>query len=325
MPRSVSVLTLQRGLLDAIRPCVEPKKLAAVRASLNFRESGPASGAVASSHDAGEISGNTSHLSLRSTTADSQAAPAPRRRGPKPLPKSVPTRSESRLLELLDRPRRGRELAPLLGVTHERVRQMIATLLERDFIRSGDPESPTSIVALKQDPSLLLPLAQERLLNRFPEADATTLGRIANLGHTSKAKLATIADSLLEAGLIEKAGVSSHGELYRLTPLGTEHWQRSARVIQADAPPPPPLPVRSDRVRGVLSNLENHGPTRTKDIGLRLGIPQPSVNALMQYLKGKRLVINRSNEHWSPYVLTAEGRDTLAALLRKANTNRRGD
>src|ERR1700733_10637443 len=101
MPRSVSVLTLQRGLLDATRPCVEPKKLAAVRASLNFRESGPASGDVASSHDAGEISGNTSHLSLRSTTADSQAAPAPRRRGPKPLPKSVPTRSESRLLELL--------------------------------------------------------------------------------------------------------------------------------------------------------------------------------------------------------------------------------
>ncbi len=325
MPRPVSALMLQRGLLDAIRPCAGAEKLAAMRASLNFRQSGLASGAVASSGDAGELSDNTSHLSLRSTTADSQAAPAPRRRGPKPLPKSVPTRSESRLLELLDRPRRGRELAPLLGVTHERVRQMIATLLERDFIRPGDPESPTSIVALKQDPSLLLPLAQERLLNRFPEADATTLGRIANLGHTSKAKLATIADALVETGLIEKAGASSHGELYRLTPLGTGHWQRSARVIQADAPPPPPLPVRSDRVRCVLSNLEDHGPTRTKDIGLRLGIPQPSVNALMQYLKGKRLVINRSNEHWSPYVLTAEGRDTLAALLRKANTNRRGD
>jgi hypothetical protein len=45
----------------------------------------------------------------------------------------------------------------------------------------------------------------------------------------------------------------------------------------------------------------------------------------MQYLKRKRLVITQSDEHWAPYVLTAEGRDTLAALLRKANTNRRGD
>lgn len=320
MPRPVSALTLQKGLLDAIRPFAEAKKLAALRASLNLRRSGPASGAVVSSRDAGEISGNTSHLTLRSTTADSQAAPAPRRRGPKPLPKSVPTPSESRLLELLDRPRRGRELAPLLGVTHERVRQMIATLLERDFMRSGDPESPTSIVARKHDPSLLLRLEQERLLNRFPEAEATTLSRIVNLGHSSRAQIAMIADSLLEAGLIEKAGVSSHGELYRLTPAGAGHWQRSARVIQADAPPPPPLPVRSNRVRCVLSDLESHGPTRTRDIGLRLGIAQPSINALMQCLKRKRLVINQTDERWSPYVLTAEGRDTLSAMLRKAKS-----
>jgi DNA-binding MarR family transcriptional regulator len=318
MPRPVSALTLQKGLLDAIRPRAETKKLAALRASLNFRRSGPASEAVAASRDAGEISGNTSHPALRSATADSQAAPAPRRRGRKPLPKSVPTPSESRLLELLDRPRRGRDLAPLLGVTHERVRQMIATLLERDFIRSGDPETPTSIIELKQDPSLLLRLEQERLLNRFPEAKATTLSRIVNLGHLSKAKITAIAATLLQAGLIEKAGASSLGELYRLTPAGAGHWQRSATVIQADAPPPPPLPVRSGRVRCVLADLESHGPTRTKDIGLRLGIPQPSINALMQYLKRKRLVSNQTDDRWAPYALTAEGRDTLAALLRKA-------
>jgi DNA-binding MarR family transcriptional regulator len=167
---------------------------------------------------------------------------------------------------------------------------------------------------------LLLRLEQERLLSRFPEVAATTLSRIANLGHWSRAKIATIADSLLEARLIEKAGVSSHGELYRLTPAGAGHWQRSARVIQADAPPPPPLPVRSNRVRCVLSDLESHGPTRTRDIGLRLGIAQPSINALMQCLKRKRLVINQTDERWSPYVLTAEGRDTLSAMLRKAKS-----
>jgi len=209
MPKHVSALMLQRGLLVATRPYPGAKKLIASRASLNLRRSEPVSGSVAPSHDAGEISGNTSPLTLRSTTADSQAASALRRRGRKPLPKSVPTPSEARLLALLDRPRRATELVPLLGLTRERVSQLIRALLEREFIRSGDPESPTSIVALKQDPSLLLPLEQERLLNRFPEAEATTLSRIVNLGQIPKVKIAAIADSLLEAGLIEQAGLSS--------------------------------------------------------------------------------------------------------------------
>lgn len=321
MPRHVSALTLQTGLLDAIRQHAEATNPAALQARLNLSRSGPASGGVAPSHDGHEISGNPSHLTLRSTPADSDAAAAPRRRGPKPLPKSIPTQSESRLLALLDRPRRATELVPLLGLTRERVRQIIATLLERGFIRSGDPESPTSIIALNHDMSLLLRLEQERLLNRFPDAEATTLSRIVNLGHSSRAKIAAVADSLCEAGLIEQAGLSSHGELYRLTPAGAGHWQRSAKVIRADAPPPPALPVRSDRVRCVLSDVASHEPTRTRDIGQRLGIPQPSINALMQCLKRKHLVRNETDARWAPYVLTSEGRDTLAGMLRNPRSS----
>jgi DNA-binding MarR family transcriptional regulator len=235
------------------------------------------------------------------------------------LPKSVPTPSESRLLALLDRPRRATELTLLLGLTRERVRQMIATLLEREFIRPGDPESPTSIVALKQDQSLLLRRDQARLLSRFPATEATTLSRIANLSRASRAQVATIADSLRVAGLIEPAGVASDRALYRLTPAGARHWQRSAMVIRADVPSPP-LAVRSDRVRCVLSDLNDHAPTRTRDIGLRLGIPQPSINALMQYLKRKHLIRSATDAGRAPYVLTAEGRDTLAAMLRKTSS-----
>jgi len=197
---------------------------------------------------------------------------------------------------------------------------MIVALLERDFIRSADRQYPTSIIALKSDPSLLLRPEQERLLNRFPEFKATTLSRIVNLAHTPREKVATIADSLLNAGLIEKTGVATRGELYRLTAAGAGHWQRSASLIQADAPPPPPLPFRSDRVRSVLSDLESHGPTRTCDIGLRLGVPQPSINALMQNLKRKGVVRNQTDARWAPCVLTTDGRQTLAAMLSQAKS-----
>lgn len=165
-----------------------------------------------------------------------------------------------------------------------------------------------------------LRLEQERLLNRFPESEATTLSRIVNLGRTPKAKIVTIAASLHAAGLIEKTGESVHGELDRLTAAGVAHWQRSARVIRADAPPPPPLPLRSDRVRAVLSYVESHGPTRTRDIGLRFGIPQPSINALMQYLKREGMVCNQTDARWAPYVLTADGCRTLAAMMCQAKS-----
>jgi DNA-binding MarR family transcriptional regulator len=289
------------------------KQLIALRANLHHRQPRRAPKTEASSSRVTEADGGPD-LTLPGKTADSQLATTVRKRGRKPLPKSIPTPSETRLLELLDQPRRGRELAPMLGVTHERVRQMIAALLERDFIRSGDPEYPTSIIARRNDTSLLLRLEQERLLNRFPDSKATTLGRITNLSHTPRATIDAIAETLRAAGLIEKTGEAAHGVLYRLTAAGAGHWQRSATVIQADGPPPPALPVRSDRVRNVLADLECNGATRTRDIGLRLGIPQPSINALMQYLKRKGMVRTQTGTRNTPYILTEVGCQTLAAM-----------
>ncbi len=63
--------------------------------------------------------------------------------------------------------------------------------------------------------------------------------------------------------------------------------------------------------------MEGHGPTRTRDIGFRLGIPQASINALMQYLKRKNAVHTQTDSRPAPYGLTPDGLEMLAAMKRQ--------
>ncbi len=67
-------------------------------------------------------------------------------------------------------------------------------------------------------------------------------------------------------------------------------------------------------MRNVLADLDCNAPTRTRDIGLRLKIPPQSINALMQYLKRKNMVRTQTGSGNAPYVLTEDGRQTLAAM-----------
>jgi DNA-binding MarR family transcriptional regulator len=80
----------------------------------------------------------------------------------------------------------------------------------------------------------------------------------------------------------------------------------------------PTPPFRSARVREVLSHLEREGPTRTRDIGHRLDIPQTSINALMQCLKRKGAVRVQSDARHAPHELTRAGRAVLARMRREA-------
>jgi predicted transcriptional regulator len=49
----------------------------------------------------------------------------------------------------------------------------------------------------------------------------------------------------------------------------------------------------------------------------RLKIPRESINALMQYLKRKRLVKKTGQEFDAPYSLTDQGRAALAEMTRR--------
>jgi predicted transcriptional regulator len=48
-----------------------------------------------------------------------------------------------------------------------------------------------------------------------------------------------------------------------------------------------------------------------------LKIPQPSINALMQYLKRKGLVQKASQEQAAPYSLTGKGLAALTEMARR--------
>jgi predicted transcriptional regulator len=56
---------------------------------------------------------------------------------------------------------------------------------------------------------------------------------------------------------------------------------------------------------------------RIRDLKNELGIPQASINALMQYLKRKALVQKNSQEQAAPYSLTQKGLDALTEMERR--------
>jgi DNA-binding MarR family transcriptional regulator len=318
MSNSISLSASEAVCLEALRCGTERKVLIALQAGLNLKQAKLALGTLASLDLAVTNRYRTWHLTPRGKAADISIAPVIRGRGGPPLTQGTPGASAARLLELLDLPRRGSELSELLGVTRQRVHQLVVALSVRRLIRLGDPSHPTFVVALNDDPSTLLQQDQERVLSVFPETEATTLSKIAAATSMRADLLAKLTKSLLKAGLIHKSGTATRGDLYRLTAAGLTHWQRSPTARRADVPP---LPFRSDRVFDVMSYLASQGSARTRDIGFALEISQTSINALMQYLKRKKMVRTQSGARFAPYELTQDGREMLAS--RKAGNNER--
>ena len=200
---------------------------------------------------------------------------------------------------------------PQLNVTRQRVDQLVVGLFVRGLLRSADPDAPTFVMALKDDSTILLRQDQERVLSALPETGATTATKIAPATQLPSDRIVVLAESLRKISLVNKTVGANHRDLYHLTAAGAAHWQRLATVRRADIPP---LPFRSDRVLGVLSFLDTEGPIRTRDVGLGLGIPQISMNALMQNLKCKNVVRTQTAVRNAPYVLTSDGREILAAM-----------
>jgi DNA-binding MarR family transcriptional regulator len=315
MTPSISLTASEAACLEALRSGTERKALIALQAGFNLRQTIQALRTLALLDLAVIDHRHTWKVTPQGKTADISIAPPVLTRGRKPKVSTAPGSAAARLLALLDRPRRGAEITALLGVTRQRVHQLVVALTAQGFIRSSDPAYPMFVVALKDDPSTLLRPDQERVLSAFPEPDATTLSKIAAVSHMSAGKLVAIAESLREAGLIETIETATYGDLYRLTAAGSAHWQRSVIARRAEVPP---LPFRSDRVRAVLSCLESQGPIRTRDVGLGLGISQTSINALMQYLKRRNTVRTHTDQRHAPYELTPDGREVLACMQSQA-------
>jgi DNA-binding IclR family transcriptional regulator len=212
----------------------------------------------------------------------------------------------------LTQPQHGADLIAKLGVSRQHVHQSVVRLAALGLIRTGEADRPIYAVARSDDPSILLRASEETVLSVFPETAATTVANIARACHRTSEETASVMRVLSDYGLVEPAGHSRRGEVYHLTPAGQAHWQRRPVAQTADLPA---LPVKSDRVRLVLSQLAQHGPARTHSVGQALGIPRLSINALMQYLKRKGLVCKTSMDLHAPHELTNEGKETLQSML----------
>jgi len=244
------------------------------------------------------------------------SVPEGRTRGRKPSRTVVPGSTAARLLALLETPRHRADLPGLLGVTRERVRQLVVSQSAAGRIRgAGSEDAPIFVLALTDDPVVLLTYARERVLSAFGDEKPTTLSRLALVAHRSPAVMAQIAEFLRDVGLIEEVGQATYGTLWRLTPAGRAHWQRSPDVTEAEDLP---LMFRSRRIANVLAYLAKQGEARTVEVARALDIPPQSMNALMQSLKRRGIVRVKSNAYHSPYVLTDEGQELLAAMIQRA-------
>jgi len=138
------------------------------------------------------------------------------------------------------------------------VHQIIVQLLAFDLVRTADPERPTRTVARIDDPTDLLRFDEERVLSAIPDDDVTTVKSLAKrLGLTAE-KARDAISVLIAQRLVEAGAWIGSATVYRTTPEGSMHAQCDPSLRRAE---PPPLPVKSDRIRSVLDHLVEKGPS----------------------------------------------------------------
>jgi len=226
----------------------------------------------------------------------------------------LPGPAGRRLLKLLIRPMQCNEIAEKLGVTHQRVRQLLIKLHAQGRVVFGDVDNPFWIVMRAGDKTPLLSFDQERVLSAIPREYSTTVTKIRIAARMPENKVERILGSLTAGRLVDVSKGLQGNREYRLTASGLRHPQHSKSGRCAE---PPRLPVESDRVRNVLSAILDVGTLRIRDVMKVLGIERQSINALMQYLKRKELVRKNGEGYNAPYLLTDKGHTTLLEMTRR--------
>ena len=290
------------------RKCSTPRL--AIEAKLDIKKTAAALRTLTQLGLAEREGTRTWRTTARGATCRFETGPDRPRRTQEPGP------SSQRLLDLLDRPMTGSVIAEKLGVTRQRVRQLIVRLHALGRIAFGDPDDPFWIVMRAEDKSLILSYDEERVLSALPRERAADAARMRAAARLPASKVEQILGRLIGGGLAEEFEGLRGVPVFRVTAAGLEHPQfaQSARRASGSR-----LPVHSDRVRSVLSAISDSGPLRIKEVAISLNSPHQSINALMQYLKRKRLVAKVGQEFDAPYSLTETGRATLAEMtLRHA-------
>jgi predicted transcriptional regulator len=228
--------------------------------------------------------------------------------------KNGPSPGARRLLEVLERPMSGRDIAAKLGVTHQRVHQLAIRLYAQGRVSFGDLRNPLWIVMRAGDNTPFLSRDEERVLSAIAPEYATDATKIRLAAHMSESDVHKALERLIVDRFVKACEGFQGNRLYQITAAGLKHPQRDQAARRARAPR---LPAKSDRIRKVLSVISNSGAVRIIDVANILGVPHQSLNALIQYLKRKQLVKKTGQEFSAPYSLTGEGHAALAEMTRR--------
>ncbi len=227
-----------------------------------------------------------------------------------------PSASGRRLLDLLDRPKGAAALARELGLTRERVGQLLLRLHAHGRIVFVDPDHPTWLIKRADDKSAVLDRDETRVLSAVPAEGAADISSLMMVKALARCDVERALDRLVDGGLVEAVESPSGPRAFRLSAAGLDN---PLSVPLKRPAPPSRLPVRSDRIRLVLQTIADAGALRIRDVKYETKIPQNSINALMQYLKRKKLVAKPGAGFDSPYSLTDQGRRVQAEMtLRQA-------
>jgi Mn-dependent DtxR family transcriptional regulator len=300
----------QAACLIALRRGKVAKSAVAINAKLDLIETSAALSVLARLGLAQENAAKrTWHTTPRGKTCRYRIAPERSR-----CARGAPKLTGWRVLALLDRPRRGKEIAEKLGLSRQRVHQLVIKLHARGFVSVGDPDNPLWMVMRADNKTHLLSREEERVLSAIPREYVTDARKIRLAVGMLDNVVEKALERLLAAKLIESFEGLRGCAVYRTTIAGLNHPQRAKSARPAEEPR---LPVESDRVRNVLSAIENAGALRGRDVAAMLRVPRQSLNALMQYLKRKVLVKKTGRELHAPYSLTELGHAALTEMKRR--------
>jgi DNA-binding IclR family transcriptional regulator len=312
MPFKAQSLVLtksQAACLIALRNGQVAKPEIAIQAKLDLIKTAAALGTLSQLGLAKQNQTKSWHTTTRGRTCRFKTIPDRLRRN-----SGVLGSGGRRLLNLLDRPMRGNEIVEKLGVSHQRVRQLVIKLHAQGYVTFGDAENPFWIIRRTDDRTPLLSRDEEHVLSTIPREYVTNVLKIRLAARMSENKVRKILERMIASRFVEEFEGLQGNRAYRLTDAGNNHPQRDQSARRAAVPR---LPVQSDRVRNVLSTILNSGALRIRDLTDVLGVPRESINALMQYLKRKHLVKKTSSKFEAPYSLTDEGRAALEEMTRR--------
>ncbi len=99
---------------------------------------------------------------------------------------------------------RGNEIVERLGVSHQRVRQLVIKLHAQGLVTFGDSENPFWIIRRADDRTRLLSRNEEHVLSAIPREYVTTVIKIRLAARTPENKVQKILTGLIASRFVEE-------------------------------------------------------------------------------------------------------------------------